>query len=57
MRKYANAERKGTMARENTYDYRAVKGFAISSLFWGVAGLLVGAAAAAVVLALQAPTG
>ena len=27
---------------ENTYDYDAVKGFAISSLFWGIVGLLIG---------------
>jgi cytochrome c oxidase cbb3-type subunit I len=30
------------MPQENAYDYRAVKGFAISSLFWGVVGLLIG---------------
>src|SRR4030067_2563472 len=30
------------MAKDTLYDYRAVKGFAISSLFWGTAGLLVG---------------
>ena len=27
---------------DTTYDYRAVKGFALSSLFWGIIGLLVG---------------
>jgi outer membrane protein len=30
------------LAHENTYDYRAVMGFMISSLFWGVVGLLTG---------------
>jgi outer membrane protein len=30
------------LAHENTYDYRAVKGLAISSPFWGVVGLLTG---------------
>ena len=30
------------MPVDTTYDYRAVKGFALSSLFWAVVGLLVG---------------
>ena len=30
------------MTSDIQYDYRAIKGFAISSLFWAVVGLLVG---------------
>ena len=30
------------MTQGNAYDYRAIKGFAISSLFWGIVGLLIG---------------
>ena len=30
------------MPLDAQYDYRAIKGFAISSLYWGIVGLLVG---------------